>query len=183
LFGIEVQELMIWRPMVVHMEEKVRQGRPILIEMDSYYLPDTTGTAYQREHVKSTIAVIEIDVANRRLGYFHGQGYYHLSGDDFTNVLHLSGVPHPSVLPPYVEIAKRRTDKELRGDALTSASLNQLSVELAKVPQVNPFHRFKPQFESDLQWLANEPLETFHQYAFATLRQFGACFELAGTYL
>jgi hypothetical protein len=29
----------------------------------------------------------------------------------------------------------------------------------------------------------NESLDTFHQYSFATLRQFGACYELAHTYL
>jgi hypothetical protein len=34
-----------------------------------------------------------------------------------------------------------------------------------------------------MEWLVNEPLETFHQYSFATLRQFGACYELAVTYL
>ena len=28
-----------------------------------------------------------------------------------------------------------------------------------------------------------EGLETFHQYSFATLRQYGACFELVETYL
>ena len=28
-----------------------------------------------------------------------------------------------------------------------------------------------------------EPLETFHLYSFATLRQFGACYELAANYL
>jgi hypothetical protein len=29
----------------------------------------------------------------------------------------------------------------------------------------------------------NEDLQTFHQYSFATLRQYGACFELVATYL
>ena len=28
-----------------------------------------------------------------------------------------------------------------------------------------------------------EPIETFHLYSFATLRQYGACFELVETYL
>lgn len=183
LYGIEVQELMIWRPLVTHIEEQVRLGRPILVEMDSYFLPDTAGTAYQREHVKSTVAVIDIDVTNRRLGYFHGQGFYHLSGDDFVNVLHLHGIPHPSVLPPYVEIAKRRGPIVLTGEALTQASLNRMAAELSRLPDVNPFEKFKPRFQNDLAWLANEPIETFHQYSFATLRQFGACYELAGTYL
>ncbi|WP_010587319.1 DUF1839 family protein [Schlesneria paludicola] len=183
LFGLEIQELMIWRPLVKHLEEQVSLGRPVLVELDSYYLPDTAGTAYQREHMKSTVAVIEIDPANQHLGYFHGQGYYHLSGDDFAKILHLSGFPHPSVLPPYVEIVKRSNALALVGEALTRASVDRLKVELHKLPAANPFHKFKPRFEADLQWLANEPIETFHQYSFATLRQFGACYELSATYL
>ena len=38
-------------------------------------------------------------------------------------------------------------------------------------------------FARDLEWLADEPLSCFHNYAFATLRQCGAAFELAGAYL
>jgi len=183
LFGIDVQELMIWRPLIDHIEEQVRLGRPILVEMDSYFLPDTAGTAYQREHVKSTVAIVEINRAAQRLGYFHGQGYYHLSGDDFVNVLHLNGIPHSSVLPPYVEIAKRRAIKPLTGDALTQVSLQRLSAELSKLPDQNPFEKFKPRFAADLNWLTEQPIEIFHQYSFATLRQFGACYELSATYL
>jgi hypothetical protein len=43
--------------------------------------------------------------------------------------------------------------------------------------------RYRPRFEQDLAWLKGEPLESFHQYAFATLRQLGANFELLGTHL
>ena len=183
LFGLEIQELMIWRSLVKHIEEQVSLGRPILVELDSFYLPDTAGTAYQREHVKSTVAIIDIDTANQRMGYFHGQGYYHLSGADYVNVLHLSGVPHPSVLPPYVEIVKRHEIAPPTEEALTQTSVERLQSELQKLPDANPFEKFKPRFETDLQWLAGEPLETFHQYSFATLRQFGACYELSATYL
>ncbi len=38
-------------------------------------------------------------------------------------------------------------------------------------------------FDRDLEWLVAEPLSYFHNYAFATLRQCGAAFELAGAYL
>jgi hypothetical protein len=183
LFGLDVQELQIWRPLVCHIEEQIELGRPLLVELDSFYLPDTAGTAYQRAHVKSTVAVVEIDIAQKHMGYFHGQGYYHLSGDDFVNVLHLNGVPHSSVLPPYVEIVKRRNRPAPTADELTRASLSRLQAELRKLPERNPFENFKPRFETDLKWLANEPIETFHQYSFATLRQFGACYELAATYL
>ena len=47
LYGLDVQELMIWRSLVTHVDEQVGLGRPVLIELDSYYLPDTVGTAYQ----------------------------------------------------------------------------------------------------------------------------------------
>lgn len=183
LFGLDIQELQIWKPLVQHLDEQVGLGRPVLVELDSYYLPDTAGTAYQLIHQKSTVAVIDIDVENKRMGYFHGQGYYHLSGDDFVNVLHLNGIPHPAVLPPYVEIVKRREAHSVTSEFLTRVSLERLKSVLHKLPGVNPFSKFKPRFESDLKWLNEQPIEVFHQYSFATLRQFGACYELTATYL
>lgn len=183
LFGLDIQELQIWRPLVDHLDHQVGLGRPVLVELDSFYLPDTAGTAYGIGHVKTTVAVTEIDVAQQRMRYFHGQGFYELSGDDFVSVLHLSGVPHSSVLPPYVEIVKRRQAAPLSADTLLQTSLSRLRAELHKLPEANPFEKFKPRFEADLRWLAEEPIETFHQYSFATLRQFGACYELSATYL
>jgi Domain of unknown function (DUF1839) len=183
LYGLDVQELAVWRPLVRHVEEQVARGRPVLVELDSYYLPDTAGTAYQREHVKSTVAVVAIDVAGQRLGYFHNQGYYHLEGDDFANVFRLRGPKDPTVLPPYVEFVKRGTAPTPEGDELVLASLRLLRRELRHVPEKNPFEAFKARFEADLRWLADEGLGTFHQYSFTTLRQFGACYELAATYL
>jgi hypothetical protein len=183
LFGLDIQELAVWRPLVSHVEEQVGLGRPVLVELDSYYLPDTAGTAYQREHVKSTVAVIDIDVAGQRLGYFHGQGYYHLSGDDFSKVFRLTGPNGPEMLPPYVEFVKRRTREALTGQRLVDKSLSLLRRQLEELPEANPFQKFKQRFAADLDWLAHAPLETFHQYSFATLRQFGACYELAATYM
>ncbi len=183
LYGLDVQELAIWRPVVSHVEEQIGAGRPVLVELDSYYLPDTAGTAYQRQHVKTTVAAIEIDVQGKRLGYFHGQGYYHLHGDDFVNIFNLEGVKHPTVLPPYAEFVKRRSSAALAGEDLLKVSLKLLRRQLRMLPEANPFTKFKPRFEADLQWLTNEPIETFHQYSFATLRQFGSCYEVAATYL
>ena len=183
LYALDVQELAIWRPLVAHVEEQVGMGRPVLVELDSYYLPDTAGTAYRNEHVKSTVAVVEIDVAAERMGYFHGQSFYHLHGEDFSNVFRLRGEPNPAMLPPYVEFVKRRETAPLSGEKLKHASIRLLQRQLQLLPEANPFKKFKPRFEADLQWLATEPLETFHLYSFATLRQFGACYELAATYL
>src|SRR5262249_23122439 len=71
----------------------------------------------------------------------------------------------------------------LEGDELVMASLQLLRRHLRRLPESNPFEVFKGRFEADLRWLTDEPLEMFHLYSFATLRQFGACYELAATYL
>lgn len=183
LYGIDVQELAIWKPLITHVEEQITEGKPVLVELDSYFLPDTAGTAYKLAHIKSTVAVTEIDSEKQHMGYFHGQGYYHLDGDDFTDVFRLRGELDPAMLPPYVEIAKcRRPEKKSASDTLR-ISLDLLRRQLTLLPAVNPFTKFQPRFEKDLEWLMGESLETFHAYSFATLRQFGACYELAANYL
>jgi hypothetical protein len=183
IYALDVQELAIYRPLTAHIEEQLSLGRPLLIELDSFYLPDTAGSAYQLEHVKTTVAIAEIDMEQQRLGYFHAQGYYHLMGDDFAQVFHLRGEKHPAILPPYCEIVKNAATSPLQGEALLNASLGLLKRQLQRLPEVNPFVKFRARFEADMQWLGNEPIATFHQYSFATLRQFGSCYELAGTYL
>jgi hypothetical protein len=180
LYGLDVQELALWRPAVAHIEEQVGRGRPVLIELDSFHLPDTAGTAYRTAHVKSTVAVMEIDVAQHVLGYFHNQGYYHLEGDDFVDVLRLREPREDIVLPPYAEFVKVRDRPD--GD-LAATSIALLRKHLRLVPRANPFVAFRARFERDLAQLLEESLDTFHAYSFATLRQYGACFELSATYL
>jgi hypothetical protein len=69
------------------------------------------------------------------------------------------------------------------GSELIEVSLGLLRRHLELVPRANPFHAFERRFRKDLAWLVEEPIEAFHDYAFATLRQYGACFELVETYL
>jgi Domain of unknown function (DUF1839) len=180
MYGLHVQELAVWRPLSSHLEEQLERGRPVLVELDSYYLPDTAGTAYKIAHVKSTVAVVEIDVEQRHLGYFHNQGFHHLGGDDFLDVLRLREPIDPAMLPPYAELVKVHRPP---ATDLLQASLGVLRRQLAFVPASNPFVSFKARFERDLEQLLNESLDVFHAYSFATLRQFGACYELATTYL
>ena len=184
LFGLDIQEMNPWHSLVHHVEEQIGKGRPVLVELDSFYLPDTAGTAYQLAHVKSTVAVNEIDLENGHMGYFHGQGYYHLHGDNFAQVFQTGGLVHQRMLPPYLETVKT-IERSIRtnGRELTEASLERLKYHVAFLPCRNPFHGFKERFQHDLEWLMQEPVETFHLYSFATLRQYGACFELVETYL
>ena len=62
MYGLQIEELNPWGELVDHVEAQIASGRPVVVELDSFFLPDTQGTAYRTEHVKTTIAVNEIDV-------------------------------------------------------------------------------------------------------------------------
>jgi hypothetical protein len=182
LYGIDIQELAVWRPLVEHVRDQVAAGRPVLVELDSYFLPDTAGTAYRLAHVKTAVGVNEIDVENLHLGYFHNNGYYTLGGDDFREIFQLNGTPHDRVLPPFAEIAK--IDPHfIPPHSLVDASLELLERQMARVPRINPFTQFKLKFARDVETLMHADIAQFHRYSFANLRQYGACFELGETYL
>ena len=183
LYGIEVQELAIWKPLTTHIEEQIKMGRPVLVELDSMYLPDTAGTAYNIAHVKSTVSVNSINLELKELGYFHAQSYYELTGNDFDQVFRLTPKFNDSHLEPYVEIAKLDRKSKFTNSELVSKSIQILKQQLTKLPKTNPFKPFKKQLAKDIEWLKSENIEMFHQYSFATLRQFGACFEMASTYI
>jgi Domain of unknown function (DUF1839) len=61
LFGIEIHEMLPYRTLPEHVEEQLRLGRTVLLEMDAWYLPDTAATSYRREHLKTTVAPESID--------------------------------------------------------------------------------------------------------------------------
>lgn len=180
LYGLEVQEMAVWRPLVEHIEEQLSHDKFVLVELDSWFLPDTEGSAYRMAHVKTTVAVNGFDPAAQRMDYFHGQGYYRLEGEDYRGVFYLDE-DDPSRLPPYVEIVKQREAPPLR--ELPEISLQLLRRQLRLLPKRNPFERFRERFEQDLSQLMEGDLELFHAYSFATFRQFGACYELAAGYL
>jgi hypothetical protein len=182
LYGVVVQELVIWRPIPDHLDEQLERGRPVLIELDSCFLPDTAGTAYRRAHVKTTAAIAEIDRNRRHLRYFHNQGLYCLGGEDFIDVMRLRESQDDAMLPPYAEFVK--LDRMLEGaDGTRDRSVALLRKHLRLAPENNPFVAFQARLSTDLESLLDQDLEAFHQYSFATVRQFGACYELSATYL
>lgn len=184
LYAWEIFEMAPWPTLYDCVEAQVAAGRPVLVELDSYFLPDTEGTAWRREHVKSTVAVNLLDRDARRMGYFHNQGYFELQGDDFDDIFQLGGLVHPRMLPPYVEFVKPAPRRApLRGAALVDGSLRLLREHLGRLPGSNPFPRFRARFEHDAAALDGQGIEAFHAYAFVTLRMYGANFELAATCL
>lgn len=178
LYGLDIQELAMWKDPIQHVEEQVGAGRPVLIELDSFWLPDTSGTAYRIAHQKTTVGVNEIDVERGYMAYFHNQGFYAVDGEDFRAIW------EPGALPPYVEFVKPLPGfNPPRGEQQLALSLALLKTHLARAPRENPFARFKSRLVNDLESLLAADIAHFHKYSFATLRQYGACFELAETYL
>ncbi len=183
LYGIDVQELNVWRPLLMHAVEQLGRGNLILTEADSFFLPDTRGTDYRQNHVKTTIVLETIDTDSRTLGYFHNGGYGTLDGEDFEGALGITASKRPAFLPLFAEVARVQHVKRLPRQELLDVSLALFRRHLAERPTENPFARFKKRFVEDVTALASEGLATYHIYAFATLRQCGANFELASLYL
>ncbi len=182
LFGLEVTEMNVWRPVVDHVEEQLALGRLCTVEGDSWFLPDTRGVSYRAEHVKTTIVPAALDRVARSLGYFHNAGYFELDGDDFDGLFRLGAHADPAALPPYVESI--RLDRVRRDDPDLVARVVVLTRDhLARHPADNPVPRMAARILADLPWLADQDLEAFHLYAFGLCRQCGASTELAATFV
>jgi len=184
LYGVAVQELAMYDELDAHVEQQVARGNAVLVEMDAFYLPDTRATTYRREHTKTTIGIDRIDRAGGRLGYFHNAGYYTLDGDDYAGVFRKTEALRndPDVLFPYVEFVKQARPA-LTGEALARASVVRLREHLASRPAANPVSAFRAAFPAHLDTLIARGDAYFHLYAFNTLRQLGANFELLGQYV
>lgn len=181
LYGMDVQELNIWRPLIDHAAEYLGAGKLISTEADSFWLPDTAGTDYQRQHVKTTILLNDLDVDQQRLGYFHSAGYHELAGKDFRQLFERDA--DEGVLPLYAELI--RIDRLQRRPAgeLAQLSYALLRQHLAWRPASNPVTRFAARFDTDLPQLHARGLPHYHAWAFTTVRQLGAAFELASNHL
>ncbi|TCU36135.1 succinylarginine dihydrolase [Rhizobium azibense] len=182
LYGIRVTELAIFDRVEHHVETQIRRGRLCLVEMDSFYMPDTQGTAYHCEHGKTTVAINRLDVAAKRVEYFHNAGYFQLEGEDFDGLfqMHLSESNSPFL--PYTEFAK--FPETFAGENYIGDVAHRLfKVHFSRRPAENPIRAFAKQFPQQVEAVAERPFGFFHKYAFNTLRQFGANFELAADHL
>lgn len=184
LYGITVDELNVWRPLLDHLDEQLGAGRLLTIEVDSWFLPDTEGVAYRRAHQKSTIVPNLVDRATRRMEYFHNAGYWELSGADFDGVFRLGQPSESTMLPPYVElVGLDRLRDDRAPEALTEIACRLARTHLAHRPPDNPVQRLAARLRQDLGWLTHQDLETFHVYAFGAVRQCGVSAELAAGFL
>ncbi len=183
LYGIDVQELNLWRDLTDHVEVHVGAGKMVAVEADAFFLPDTAGTDYQRQHTKSTIIICDFDREARRLGYFHNAGYYALEGADFESLFRIGAPPDPTFMPFFAEVV--RVDRLVKRPAaeLRELARGLLAKHLARRPKDNPVARFGARIADDLTRLQGEGLAAYHAWAFATIRQLGAAMELLSLHL
>lgn len=178
LYGIEVHEMLPYRSLPEHIEEQLRHGRTVLVEMDAWYLPDTAATSYRAEHLKTTIVPEAIDRGAERLRYLHNTGLYELSGEDYRGCFHM--LPHftDDVMDPFTELVRFGVGPRLSGDELRAAALELMRHYYALRPERNPFAAWGEQLAEDLPRLLEGDAADYHAYAFVTVRMVGSAFEL-----
>ena len=183
LFGIDIHEMQPYRSLPEQAAEQLAEGRTIIVELDSFHLPDTAATSYRQDHVKSSVIVEAIDVAGERMHYFHNGGLHALADEDFRGVFRLGRPYDDDVLPPFTELARFDAGTRLEGAALRAASRDLLAGHVARRPDTNPFTRFGTQLAATLPSLVDGDPADYHAYAFATVRMAGASFDLAASHI
>ena len=183
LYGVDVQELTVWRPLLDHASEQLGAGKLISTEADAYWLPDTAGTDYRRQHTKTTIVMNDVDLDNERLGYFHNASYFCLDGEDFRGLFRI-GEPHdPTFMPLYAELIRCDRLVHRPSPELAVICLDLLREHLDHRPQSNPVLRFGAHIDAEFARLQAQGLAHYHAWAFATIRQCGAAFDLSAAHL
>ncbi len=182
LYGIRCTELAIFDRLEGHVAEQIRRGRLCLVEMDSFYMPDTHATGYRKEHGKTTVGINRLDVENRVMDYFHNAGFFRVEGEDFDGLfqLHLEETDPPFL--PYTEFARLPNVKPSE-EAIRREARRLLARHFSRRPAANPIRAFAAEFPRQVEAVAERPFGFFHKYAFNTLRQLGANFELASSHL
>jgi Domain of unknown function (DUF1839) len=178
LFGIDVHEMLPYRPLPEQIEALLASGRTVLVEIDAWYLPDTAATSYRREHLKTTVAPEMIDREGERLRYFHNAGFFELDGEDYRGAFRM--LPHftDDVMEPFVEVVSFDAGPRLTGEALRECARDLLAGHYARRPGRNPFLAWAGRLEADLPRLLAGAAEDYHAYAFVTVRMVGSAFEL-----
>lgn len=182
LFGVDIHEMQPYRPLPEQIAEQIELGRTLIVELDAWFLPDTAGTSYRAEHVKTSVAADAVDPDGERLRYFHSAGLYELSGEDYRGIFRI-GEDLDATLPPYTEIVRFDAGERLTGEELRSAALEILHRHMARRPATNPFLRFGVHLERELPALLEGDLDLYHAYAFATVRMAGSAFEVAADHV
>jgi hypothetical protein len=183
LYGLDIHEMQPYRPLPDQLVEQIGMGRTMIVEFDSWFLPDTAATSYRSGHVKTSVAVESIDPEAQVLRYFHNAGYHQLEGEDYRGIFRLDHEYSADVLPPYTELARLDAGVRLEGEGLRARARELLAANAARRPADNPFERFGAGLVAELPNLLGGDAQRYHDYAFATVRMVGSAFDVAASYV
>jgi hypothetical protein len=183
LYGIDIHEMQPYRPLPEQIAEQIEAGRTLIVELDSFHLPDTAATSYGTAHVKSSVIAEAIDREAETLRYFHGDGYFELGGADYRGVFRLGREYSGDVLPPYTELLRLDAGPRLEGEELRGAARGMLRAQISRRPADNPFERFGAGLAAELPNLLAGDAQRYHDYAFATVRMVGSAFEVGASHV
>ena len=175
-YGIAVEDLIVWRPLLAHLVEQLDRGNAVLVEVDAFHLPDMMGSSYQREHAKTLIAVTGYDRHAHRMRYLHGSAGATVGGGDL-DALMTAGIGGAQ-LPPHAQIVKldRIAHRTVSERAQVGVALARFHA--TRIPAANPVRAFGEALRAHGAWLAGGDAEHYQRWAFATLHQCGSSFEL-----
>lgn len=183
LYGVDIHEMNPYRDLRAQVLDQLARRRTVIVEVDAWWLPDTGGDSYRSAHVKTSIAVAQLDPEAERLLYFHNGGLYALDGEDFAQVLSTDLGRDRQTLPPYVDLVRFDAGPGLAGTDLRAAARDLLPVHLARRPATNPFTSFLTQVHDELPLLADLEEQHVHDLAFATTRAAGGAAVLAAAHV
>lgn len=183
LYGIRIEELSLYRPLIDQIVTQVKRGSIPLLEADAYHLPDTAGIDYRSNHVKTTIGITTIDVENKYMHYFHNATFAKLEGEDFDGVLKPLASQHKGYLPPYCEMAKLENVTLHSEDDLRAIALESVKFHMRKRPSNNPMQKYADAMSAHQQAIIDGGLPVYHSYTFVALRQLGSSHQLGGHFL
>src|SRR5262249_48173892 len=146
LYGLDVQELNVWRSLLDHSLAHLGEGKFISTEADAFWLPDTAGTDYRRQHTKTTIVINDLDVETPGLGYSHNAAYYALEGEDFEKLFRVGAPADPTFMPLFAELVRKDAVVQRSAEELRALARPYLKKHFARRPARNPVARFGERF-------------------------------------
>jgi Domain of unknown function (DUF1839) len=183
LYGIEVQTLSLWRPLIDHLQGQLSAGRLVIVDVPARGLPDGAGGLLHPRRTTETIVVNEIDTQRERLGFFHRTDYRVLQGAAYRRLLHPDAPPESEALQGRAEVINLHNLVRRPPDTLRHLSHQLLEKYLQRVPTRHPLRRWRRRFAGEITPLLAGGPTHYQHWADAGPHQLGSAFELAALYL
>ena len=142
LFGVDIHEMQPCGRCPTRSPSSSPPAARMIVELDSWFLPDTAATDYRREHVKTTVAIEAIDRDGERLRYFHNAGLLRARGEDYRGVFRSTALRRAAAALHRAGALRRRPAAG-RATALRAGGARRCcATTCAPRPRDNPFARF-----------------------------------------